>query len=110
MKYQIKATNISQFPRASTGQQPAFIEALPLLCDTDDVTDAAFAYDAAIAEFGPTGHAIFLAVDGGEFQPTWRNVSDELHETLDQFEPALRAAKKAGLATEFNGLYTRVAR
>ena len=110
MKYQIKATNISQLPRASTDQQPAFIEALPLLCDTDDVTDAAFAYDAAIAEFGPTGHAIFLSVDGGEFQPTWRNVSDEMHETLDQFEPALRAAKRAGLATEFNGLYTRVAR
>lgn len=108
MKYRIKAASISQLPREGTGLQPAFIEALPLLCDTDDVTDAAFAYDAAFAEFGPTGHVRFLSVDGGEFQPTWKNVSDEMFETLDQFEPALRAAKKAGLATEFNGVYTRV--
>lgn len=110
MKYQIKATNISQFPRASTDQQPAFIEALPLLCDTDDATEAAFAYNAAFAEFGPTGHAIFLSIDGSEFRPTWRQRSDELLDTLDQFEDALRAAQRAGLATEFNGVYTRVAR
>ena len=104
MRYQIKACSISTLPRASSGQQDAYVTALPVRCDTNDVLEAALAHSAAFAEFGPTGHLVWVSVDGGEFARR----GDTFADATDAFADALNAATRAGLVTEFNGVYRRV--